>query len=115
MLNRLHSHLTAGSPSAAMLTLEELSAKDAAGFEAELGGIYEKSPWVAQKAVASGPFTSVRALADAMAAVVNDAAEQKKLELLCAHPDLAGKAALAGDVTAESSDEQARAGLFKCT
>merc|ERR550537_1813692 len=50
-----------------------------------------------------------------MMAVVDNAEEEVKLALLRAHPDLAGKAALAGDVTAESSEEQARAGLSKCT
>jgi len=101
-----------------MLTLEELSAKcqlDAAAFEETLAGIYEKSPWVPRGAAGRGPFTSLKQLAEALAKVVNDASDEAKLELLCAHPDLAGKAALAGDVTADSSEEQARAGLSKCT
>lgn len=98
-----------------MLSLEELSARDAAGLEEALGGIYEKSAWIARGAAGKGPFESLRALAEVMAAVLNNASEEDKLGVLCAHPDLAGKAALAGDVTADSSDEQARAGLSKCT
>jgi 2-oxo-4-hydroxy-4-carboxy-5-ureidoimidazoline decarboxylase len=98
-----------------MFTLEELNAKDAAGFEQALGGIYEESPWVARAVSGKGPFKSVRALAEAMATIVNDADEETKLRLLRAHPDLAGRAALAGKVTAESSEEQSRAGLAHCT
>eukprot|EP00747_Dinoflagellata_sp_TGD_P179238 gnl/TRDRNA2_/TRDRNA2_29729_c0_seq1.p1 gnl/TRDRNA2_/TRDRNA2_29729_c0~~gnl/TRDRNA2_/TRDRNA2_29729_c0_seq1.p1 ORF type:complete len:291 (-),score=66.12 gnl/TRDRNA2_/TRDRNA2_29729_c0_seq1:106-978(-) len=95
-------------------TLAAVSAMDAPSLVAALGGIYEKSPWVAEK-VAGQTFESVRQLADAMAAAVNNSAEEQKLELLRAHPDLAGKAALAGEVTADSSEEQARAGLNQCT
>lgn len=101
--------------SAGMLTLEQLNAMGAAALEESLGGIYEKSPWVARAAAKNGPYTSLRALADAMAAAVDASDEEVKLQLLRAHPDLAGKAALAGDVTAESSEEQSRAGLAHCT
>lgn len=102
----------------AKISLSDLSELDAESFEEALGGIYEKSAWVAHGAFATknqGHFTSLRALAEAMAAVVDTAPEEDKLKLLCAHPDLAGKAALAGDVTADSSEEQARAGLSRCT
>ena len=85
------------------LDLATLSGLDAAAFTAALGAIYEKSPWVAERAHAKAPFDSITALADAMAAVVASASDAEKLALLCAHPDLAGKAALAGDVTRESS------------
>jgi 2-oxo-4-hydroxy-4-carboxy-5-ureidoimidazoline decarboxylase len=84
-------------------------------FEAALGGIYENSPWVPRTAATKRPFDSLRALADAMAAAVDGSEEAVKLALLRAHPDLAGKAALAGNVTAHSSDEQTRAGLTHCT
>mmetsp|Transcript_20097 Transcript_20097/g.38023 ORF Transcript_20097/g.38023 Transcript_20097/m.38023 type:complete len:332 (-) Transcript_20097:466-1461(-) len=97
------------------VALEQLNAMNAVQLEQFLGGIYEKSPWVAHAVSRKGPFTSVNALADAMAAAVNAADEEVKLRLLRDHPDLAGKAALAGQVTAESSEEQARAGLAHCS
>jgi len=97
------------------LTLAQLNAMSVEAFEAALGGIYENSPWVPRTAATKRPFDSLRALADAMAAAVDGSEEAVKLALLRAHPDLAGKAALAGSVTAHSSDEQARAGLANCT
>lgn len=84
-------------------------------FVGALAGIYEKSPWVAERAFKAGPFDSVTALAAAMVAVVGAADDAEVVALLRAHPDLAGKAALAGDLTAESTAEQARAGLGSLT
>jgi 2-oxo-4-hydroxy-4-carboxy-5-ureidoimidazoline decarboxylase len=83
--------------------------------------VYEKSPWIAEQAFAArsaaggGAFDSLTAIDEAMWAVVSSAADEAQLSLLNAHPDLAGKAALAGDITAESSDEQLRAGLSSLT
>ena len=100
---------------AAKLELATLNSMDTAQFVDALGSIYEKSAWVAERAHARAPFASLTALADAMAAAVASAPDAEKLALLRAHPDLAGKAALAGDVTRESSAEQARAGLGALT
>ncbi len=96
-------------------TLDAVNALDRAGFVAAFGSIYEHSPWVAEKAFAAKPFTSVTALAGAMAAAVAAAPEADQVTLLRAHPDLAGRAALAGQLTAASTNEQARAGLDKLT
>ena len=89
-----------------------------AGFIARFGGVYEHSPWIAEalwdKTGGEVPQT-MSALADAMAAIVADADEAAKLKLLRAHPDLAGKAAIAGRLTRASSEEQAGAGLDQCT
>ena len=86
---------------------------DQAEFIAVVGGVYENSPWVADNTLAnnSKPFESITALHAAMTDVVNSASEEKKLELINAHPDLAGKAALADELTKESKEEQAKAGL----
>ena len=84
-------------------------------FVQAVGGCYEKSPWVAERAFAQGPFESVTALAAAMKQTLANATDDEVLSLLRAHPDLAGKAALKGDVTAESASEQARAGLGSLT
>jgi N-carbamoyl-L-amino-acid hydrolase len=80
-----------------------------------LDGIYEHSPWVAQAALAKGPFGSLAQLKCALAQVVADAGREAQLALLRAHPELAGKAAVAGSLTAESASEQDKAGLAHCT
>lgn len=80
-------------------------------FVKTLGGIFEHSPWIAERAWHKRPFASVTAFHQTMCDVVRDASEEKQLELIRAHPDLAGKAALAGDLTDSSKREQAGAGL----
>ena len=97
------------------LTLEFLNTLDRDEFAACLGDIYEHSPWIAGTAFERKPFASVTALHAAMQAVVTEAPEEARLGLLRAHPDLAGKAAVAGDLTAASSIEQATAGLDRLT
>lgn len=91
--------------------LEELNKSDHKQFIEKLGGIFEHSPWVAEGAWNKKPFASVAELHQAMADVVRHASEEKQLSLIRAHPDLAGKAALAGDLTESSKREQAGAGL----
>ena len=85
-------------------------------FVTRYGGIYEHSPWVAEEAeaVAAG-IEDVDALARIMADCVDNASPERQLELIRAHPDLAGRAQLAGELTPESTDEQASAGLDRCT
>jgi 2-oxo-4-hydroxy-4-carboxy-5-ureidoimidazoline decarboxylase len=78
---------------------------------AALGEIYEKSPWVAERAFGRRPFATVAALTDAMAAAVAAASRDEKLALVRSHPDLAGKAARAGDLTHASRAEQGALGL----
>ena len=93
------------------IALDALNALPTAEFLATLGGIYEHSPWVVEAIAASRPFPTVAALHDATAATIRAASTERKLVLLRAHPDLAGKAARAGDMTRESVSEQAGAGL----
>jgi len=97
------------------MTLAELNALDEAGFVATLGGIFEHSPWVAQRAYAARPFASVDALHRAMTAEVGRASEGERLALIRAHPELAGRAAVRGELTAASRREQAGAGLAECS
>lgn len=80
-------------------------------FVETLSGIFEHSPWVAESVAGDRPFESVSALHRAMVAAIDDAGSGSQLKLICAHPDLAGKAALAGEITAESTSEQKGAGL----
>jgi OHCU decarboxylase len=84
---------------------------DRPAFVARFGGVFEASPWIAQRAWESGPFTDVDALHAAMVAVVAEASPAERLALIRAHPDLAGKAAIAGELTPESASEQRSAGL----
>ena len=96
-------------------TVAELSALPRAEFVAALDGIFEHSPWVAEAAWEDRPFATVNALHDAMCQAVIDAGEGAQLDLIRAHPELAGKAAVRGELTAESTREQAGAGLDQCS
>jgi 2-oxo-4-hydroxy-4-carboxy-5-ureidoimidazoline decarboxylase len=94
-----------------MVSLGELNGLGAAGFTDALAGIWEHSPWIAEAVASERPFASVGDLASAMARAVRAADETRKLALLRTHPDLAGKLARAGSLTAESAGEQASLGL----
>jgi 2-oxo-4-hydroxy-4-carboxy-5-ureidoimidazoline decarboxylase len=95
--------------------LAELNAMSAGAFRRTLGGVFERSPWIAGRALAARPFGSVEDLHAAMVAVVRRASSEERLALLRAHPDLAGRAARAGALGAASSAEQASAGLDRLT
>jgi 2-oxo-4-hydroxy-4-carboxy-5-ureidoimidazoline decarboxylase len=97
------------------MTPQELQGLDRSAFNASLGGIFEHSPWVAQRAFDAGPFGSVDAVHAAMLRVVRDATRDEQLALLRAHPELAGKAAIRGELTTDSTQEQSGAGLDRCT
>ena len=79
------------------------------------GGVYEHSPWVAVRAWDEGVGDDALELALIMAKIVKNAAHQDKLDLINAHPDLAGKAAVRGELTISSTCEQESAGLGDCT
>jgi 2-oxo-4-hydroxy-4-carboxy-5-ureidoimidazoline decarboxylase len=96
-------------------TIAQLNTMPVAGFVQVLGGIYEHSPWFAEAAAAQRPFTDGAALAQALAKAVDEAGEAAQLKLVRAHPELAGKAAVRGELTAESTREQSGAGLDQCT
>lgn len=89
--------------------------EDRAAFVARLGGVAEGSPWVADRAWGLGPFADAAETADAFARVVRAAAPGEQLALIRAHPELAGRAALAGELTGESAGEQRSAGLDRLT
>ena len=97
------------------ITLEHLNLCDAQEFIADLHGIYEHSPWIPQRAAELRPFASITALKLALQKVVAAAGVDDRLGLIRAHPELAGKAALAGELTRESTGEQAKAGLHLCS
>ena len=88
----------------------------ASGFVAKYAGIYEHSSWVAERAEPHlQQSLAVDDVGRVMADCVDNASTERRLELIRAHPDLAGKAQVAGELTAESTTEQASAGLDQCT
>jgi len=97
------------------LTLDQLNAAPAAEALAMLDGLYEHSPWIAQAALAERPFRSLAQLKYAMVRALAQAPLDAQLALIRAHPELAGKAMVAKSLTAESTNEQNKAGLTQCT
>ena len=97
------------------LTIEQLNAATPAEFVALLDGTYEHSPWIAERAAALRPFASLAGLKHALVTVVRDAGTEPQLALIRAHPELAGKAMVSKTLTAESTNEQGKAGLTDCT
>ena len=92
-------------------TIREINALDRDAFVARLGFLFEGSPWIAAEAWAGRPFASRDDLERALRAVVERAPIDRHLALIRAHPDLVGRAALAGTLGKESTAEQAAAGL----
>ena len=89
---------------------------DTHDFIARFGGIYEHSPWVAEQvAPMAASLDDVKQIGSLMADCVDNSTTERQLELIRAHPDLAGKAQLAGELTADSAAEQRNAGLDQCT
>ena len=98
-----------------MITLEQLNATSQAEFTALLDGTYEHSPWIAEAAWQRRPFVSLPQLKRALVEVLNEAGVEAQLKLIRAHPELAGKAMVSKTLTAESTNEQGKAGLTDCT
>jgi len=92
-------------------TLEQLNGLDRAAFTGTIGPVFEHSPWIAESTWAQRPFATVEQLHAALCQTVRAATEEQKLALIRAHPDLVGRAALAGTLTPQSTGEQASAGL----
>ena len=82
-------------------------------FVSFLGGVFEHSPWIVETAFHTKPFATFEQLHRALCEIVKNSSEEKQLALICAHPDLVGKIALVGQLTLESTNEQASAGLNK--
>lgn len=92
-------------------SITELNAADRAAFTAALGHLFEHSPWVADAAWPQRPFRDAAHLHDALCAAMRAAPRERQLALIRAHPDLAGRLAQQNQLTAESTREQASAGL----
>ncbi|GAB4061778.1 2-oxo-4-hydroxy-4-carboxy-5-ureidoimidazoline decarboxylase [Uliginosibacterium sediminicola] len=98
-----------------MISAHALSQLPQQEFVAALEGIFEHSPWVAERAWQRAPFANRAALLAALAESMYSASQAEQLQLICAHPELAGKAAVRGELTAESSREQSGARLDACS
>jgi OHCU decarboxylase len=97
------------------MRLHDINTMDRSAFVAALGGIFEHSSWVAERAYDSKPFADQEALHRAMVAAVRDSPIATQEALIRAHPELAGKAAIRGELTADSTKEQTGAGLDRCS
>lgn len=93
------------------MTLAEANALALSQFVERFGGVFEHSPWVAERAWEKRPFASVDALHATMAGAVSQAKLEEKLALICAHPELAGAQAKDGSLTPDSASEQGRLGF----
>jgi N-carbamoyl-L-amino-acid hydrolase len=97
------------------LTLDQLNAAPLPEALQMLDGLYEHSPWIAERALAHRPFASLTQLKHTLAQVLEKAGHDAQVGLIRAHPELAGKAMVSQTLTAESTNEQTRAGLTACT
>ena len=97
------------------IALDTLNTADRKAFAAALGEVMELAPWVADEAFAARPFASLAALYQAMTDAVRNAGKARQRALIDGHPDLAGKAAREGKLTADSTAEQTGAGLDRLT
>ena len=97
------------------LSLEQLNTASPQEAMQLLDGLYEHSPWIAEGALKHRPFASWAHLKYCMALVLKDAGRDAQVSLIRAHPELAGKAMVRKELTAESTNEQSKAGLIECT
>jgi 2-oxo-4-hydroxy-4-carboxy-5-ureidoimidazoline decarboxylase len=95
--------------------LKQINSLSREDFVCVIGPVFEDSPWIAEAAWSKHPFKSVDSLHGALCKTVQSSAEAKKIDLIRAHPDLVGRAALSGTLAPASTAEQASAGLNKLT
>lgn len=92
-------------------TIADANAMPAKTFVDTFGGIFEHSPWIAERSAKQRPFASVEAIHQSMCQIVRGATDEERLNLINAHPDLVGRLAREGKLTSESTTEQRSAGL----
>jgi OHCU decarboxylase len=95
--------------------MDAINELDRAAFVERFGPLFEHSPWVAEAAWRDHPFADREELYEALVGAMYAAPKERKLALIRAHPDLAGKAAIEGTLTKRSKREQASAGLDRLT
>ena len=94
-----------------MFEIDTVNRMDREAFVQAFGGVFEHSPWIAERAWSAQPFASQEALHAAMVGVVRGASSEEQHRLLNAHPELAGKEARQRAMTQDSTVEQGSAGL----
>jgi len=110
-----HGQQASAKKEHATYSVAQLNAMDNTQFVQVLGGVYEHSPWVAERVATQRPFASADALRAAMRQTVADAGEAQQVKLVRSHPELAGRAAVRREMTAASTREQGGAGLTQLT
>jgi len=98
-----------------LITLQQINSLPRSEAAALLQGLYEHSDWIAEQALDARPFASAASLKYAMVQVLQRAGRDAQIALVRAHPELAGKAMVSKSLTAESTNEQSKAGLTDCT
>lgn len=96
-----------------MTDLHTINAMDVETFVARFGDVAEHSPWVARAAAGQRPFHSRGEMAAAFTRVLDAASSEEQLQVLCAHPDLGARLAVAEGLSEDSAREQAGAGLSR--
>jgi 2-oxo-4-hydroxy-4-carboxy-5-ureidoimidazoline decarboxylase len=97
------------------MTIADLNAADRPSFVAAVGFAFESSPWIAERAWESRPFADLDSLVGCMRRIVAESSLDRRVALIAAHPDLAGRVAREGRLTPASSAEQTSAGLDRLT
>src|SRR3712207_517382 len=97
------------------ITVDGVNDLNAEEFMERFGSLYEHSPWVAEGAWRERPFGDLSELHEAFLRAVRAAPPERRLALIRVHPELAGKAAVAGELTPESTSEQTSVGLDRLT
>ena len=97
------------------MTLDELNALPQAAFTAALAAVFEHSPWIPERTWSGTAYASVDELHRALCGTLAESGEAEQLALIRAHPELAGRAAIRGELTEASTREQSGAGLDRCT
>jgi 2-oxo-4-hydroxy-4-carboxy-5-ureidoimidazoline decarboxylase len=97
------------------MTIADLNAAEPASFVAAVGFAFESSPWIAELAAQRRPFADLDALSACMNAIVAESSLERRVALIAAHPDLAGRVAREGRLTPASTSEQTSAGLDRLT
>ena len=92
-------------------TLQEINALGQDNFVAALGQLFEGPPWIVAEAWQARPFSALASLYGVLCTIMYKASSEQQLALLRSHPDLVGKAALAGTLSPASTQEQASVGL----
>ena len=91
--------------------IQDVNLMDQSTFVSIFGSVYEHSSWVAEAVWRHRPFATLDGLHAAMDGIVQGAGQSRQMTLIKAHPELAGRLAGSGQLTAESRAEQAQAGL----